>query len=174
MNYINDIQLKENNGYNVIIEIPKGTKSKLELVDETFDKVIEVRKMLYKYPFYYGCFPQTYAADKDPLDAIILSNKKFKSLDIVNVQPIAVVKTIDKNEIDDKVICVLKDENINTQKYLNKVRNFLTIYKGKNSKTTIDPNLYDINEALKVIEETNKFYNRNISKKQHSRLKVVF
>ena len=45
MNYIKDIQLKNNNSYNVIVEIPKGTKNKYELDEKTFDKVICVRKI---------------------------------------------------------------------------------------------------------------------------------
>ena len=48
MNYIEDITLKENGNYNIIIEIPKGTNSKYELVDGKFDKVVEVRKVIGK------------------------------------------------------------------------------------------------------------------------------
>ena len=125
MNYIKDVQLKQNNGYNAIIEIPKGVKNKYELVDGSFDHLIVVRKMSHKYPYYYGCFTQTHADDNDPLDFILLTKRKFKSLDIVNVQPIAVVKTIDHNEVDDKVICVLKDENIKTDKLLKHTMKFL-------------------------------------------------
>ena len=58
MNYIKDINLKENGTYNMIIEIPKGTKNKYELVEGTFDKVECVRKVKFRYPYYYGCFPQ--------------------------------------------------------------------------------------------------------------------
>ena len=100
MNYIKDIQLKQNENFNVIIEILKGTNSKYELVDGSFDKVVEVRKVVGKYPFYYGCFPQTLAGDNDPLDMILLSNKKRHMLDIVDIVPIGVIKTIDNEVID--------------------------------------------------------------------------
>lgn len=164
MNYINGIQLKENNGFNAIVEIPKGTNSKYELVDKTFDKIIEVRKVIGKYPFYYGCFPQTYAGDKDPLDMILLTKKKYTILSIVNVQPIAVIKTIDNGEVDDKVICVTMDEDIKVEKHLKKALKFLKTYKGKNSNTIIDPKIYCINETLKTIEKANKtFINRKTS-----------
>ena len=172
MNYIEDISLKENGNYNIIIEIPKGTNSKYELVDGKFDKVVEVRKVIGKYPFYYGCFPQTYAGDKDPLDVILLSKKKRKILDIVNVQPIAVIKTIDNNEVDDKVICVDVKENL---KHLDKLEKeaikFLKTYKGKKSNTVIDENIYFIEEAINIIDKANKAY---INRKQTKGFRVEF
>lgn len=159
MNYIRDINLKEKGGFNIIIEIPKGTNSKYELVDGKFNEVVEVRKVIGKYPFYYGCFPQTYAGDKDPLDVILLSNKKRKILDIVNVQPIAVIKTVDKGEQDDKVVCIASDEVITKlDKLEKKAKKFLKTYKGKKADTTIDEKEYDVEEALKTIEKANKAY----------------
>ena len=159
MNYINDIKLKYgNNSYNIIIEIPKGTNKKFELVEPNFDKVECVRKVKAKYPFQYGCFPQTYAGDRDPLDAILLKgNDKLNSLDIINVKPIAVIKTIDDNEIDDKIICIPfnKELKINLDKLLKPVFKFLRKYKGKHSKMIIDNNIYDQYEAVKLINAAN-------------------
>lgn len=162
MNYITEVQLKENGGYNVIVEIPKGTNSKFELEDKIFDKVLEVRKVIGKYPFYYGCFPRTYAGDKDPLDMILVSKKKYKSLDIVNIQPIGVIKTIDNNEIDDKIICVVVDEKVTVN--IKKILKFLLTYKGKDSNTTVDSTFYSTEEAIKLIDEANKAYLKRISK----------
>lgn len=162
MNYIKDIALKSGNNWNMIIEIPKGTNSKYELVDGTFDRIEEVRKVVGKYPFYYGCFPQTYAGDKDPLDAVLLSSKKFSSLDVVAVQPIAVIKTVDNGEQDDKIICMLLDEN---HKKLNKqlkvALKFLNSYKGKHSNTIIDPIVYSADEAINTINATHVVYDGN-------------
>lgn len=172
MNYINDIKLTENGWYNMIVEIPSGTNSKYELVDGKFDKVVEVRKVVGKYPFYYGCFPQTHAGDNDPLDAVLLSSRKHNILDIVNVQPIAVIKTIDNGEQDDKVICIAANENHkNVNKLLKKALKFLNTYKGKNSNTIIDPIVYTTDEAIKIIDHANFTY-RNKSLKQT--LKVDF
>ena len=159
MNYINDIKLNEKGGFNIIIEIPKGTNSKYELVDGKFDKVVVVRKVIGRYPFYYGCFPQTYAGDKDPLDVILLSKKKRNILDIVNVQPITVIKTIDKGEQDDKVVCIASDETITKlDKLEKKAMKFLKTYKGKKADTQIDEIEYDVEEALNVISKANKAY----------------
>ena len=165
MNYIRDIQLKQNNGYNAVIEIPKGTKRKYELVDKSFDQLVEVKRMTHRYPYYYGCFTQTNADDNDPLDFILLTKRKFKLLDVVNVQPIAVVKTVDHGEIDDKVICVLRDENIKTDKLLKHTMKFLQSFKGKNSNTVVDPNLYGMDEAIKTLDRNHQTYMNNLQLK---------
>lgn len=166
MNYIRDISLFDNSCYNMIIEIPVGTDSKYELVDGKFDKIIEVRKVIGKYPFYYGCFPETYAGDKDPLDAILLSTKKHNILDIIQVQPIAVIKTIDNGEQDDKVICVAFNENNkNVKKLFKKALKFLNTYKGKNSNTIVDQTIYTIEDAIEIIRKANFTYkNKDLSK----------
>ena len=86
MNYIKDINLFKDSFYNMVIEIPKGTNSKYELVEPNNSEVKEVRKVVGKYPFYYGCFPQTYAGDKDPLDAILFTNRRYNSLDTLHTK----------------------------------------------------------------------------------------
>ena len=92
MNYIKDINLKEKDlSFNGIIEIVKGDKIKYELKDKTFDELLPVRLGKYKYSFDYGCFPQTLAGDKDPMDMVLLTNKKHKKLDVVEVQLIGVL-----------------------------------------------------------------------------------
>lgn len=160
MNYIEDIKLiNSDKTVNAIIEIPKGTKSKFELKDKTFDKVVEVRKIKYKYPFYYGCFPETHAGDDDPLDMVLLTNRKRNQLDIVRVYPIAVLKTIDNGEVDDKIFVIDVAEPIkNINKLLNKSIKFLKKYKGKHSNTVVDNTIYDMEEANKLILAANKRY----------------
>lgn len=174
MNYIKDIKLiNEDKSYNMIVEIPKGTNEKFELVEPNYDKVECVRKVIGKYPFEYGCFPQTLAGDKDPLDAILLSKRKYKSLDIVKVQPFAVIKTIDNNEIDDKVLCIACDEEISLIKLYKQVFKFLKSYKGKKANTSIDDKLYDVTEATKLIEEASKEFNKHNTNKS-SNVKIIF
>lgn len=166
MNYIKDIQLKTSNLYNAIIEIPKGTKNKYELVPKAFEKVERVRKIKYRYPFYYGCFPQTLAGDKDPLDMILISDKKRKILDIVTVIPLGIIRTLDCGEVDDKLIVVPYDEPIkNLDKKMKKVLKFLHKYKGKKADTIIDDELYNSEYAIKIIENANQVYK---DKRAHS------
>ena len=159
MNYIKDIKLKEDSYYNVVIEIPMHTNSKYELDEETFSKLIEVRKVHGKYPFYYGCFPQTYAGDGDALDMILFSHKKRKKLDIVKVIPVGVIKTIDWGCIDDKVLVLPIDEEFkNLDKYINKALKFIHTYKGKDNNTTVDDTIYDSVEAMRLIDKAHKAY----------------
>lgn len=154
MNYIKDIKLREKDNYNVIIEIPKGTNKKYELVEPNNNKVECVRKVKGKYPFYYGCFPETLAGDKDPLDAILFTKRKYKSLDIVKVQLIGVIKTVDNGEIDDKVLVIPVDElSENLYKQEKKTLKFLSKYKGKKSNTQIDTTIYDAVEAYRTVYE---------------------
>lgn len=167
MNYIDDIKLiASKTSFNAIIEIPKGTSNKYELNDPKFDQVECVRKVVGKYPFYYGCFPHTYAGDKDPLDMILLSNKKRNILDVVEVIPFTVVKTIDNGEVDDKIICVPgDDEDIKLKKKdVQKMLDFLHSYKGKNSNTIIDNKVYKPEEAIRLIKESNMAYIKRKSK----------
>ena len=109
----------------MIVEIPKGTKKKFELNPETFDKVECVRKIKYRYPFYYGCFPKTLAGDNDPTDAILITNKRYKSLDIVKCYPVAVIKTVDWGFIDDKVILLDSAAKLNDRKVSKEIRKII-------------------------------------------------
>ena len=162
MNFIRDLELYEKSYYNMIVEIPKGTKKKFELNPETFDKVECVRKIKYRYPFYYGCFPKTLAGDNDPTDAILITNKRYKSLDIVKCYPVAVIKTVDWGFIDDKVILLDSAAKLNDRKVSKEIRKimlFLSIYKGKDQhNTTIDPYIYGASEAKRLIEIDHKRY----------------
>lgn len=161
MNYIKDIELHSNE-YRVIVEIPKGTRSKYELVDGVFDKVEEVRKIKFRYPFYYGCFPQTLADDKDPLDMILICGSKLHILDIVDVKPVALVRTVDCGYQDDKVIVIPSNKKISKfrlKREIKKTVKFLKIYKYPNQKNTIiDDNLLDGEAAKLYIESAYENY----------------
>ena len=110
MNYIKDVALKnDDETINVVVEILVGSSDKNELVEPGFNKLACVRKVNGEYPFYYGSFPQTLAGDKDPLDMILFTDKKHNLLDLVRVDVIGAVKTIDDGEQDDKIICVESD-----------------------------------------------------------------
>lgn len=155
MNYIKDIKLKDNEFYNVVIEIKKGSKDKNELVEGPFDRVECVRKIKYKYPYYYGCFPQTLAMDKDALDMILLTNKKYNVLDIVKVRVLGVIKTVDCNELDLKVLVAPADEKIkNIEKKIKQAVKFLSKYKGKKADMYLDKKVYE--DAEIEIEKCHK------------------
>lgn len=177
MNYIKDLKLNKNlnkDTFNIVVEIPKGSKIKAELEDGLFD-VLNINRILkYKYPFYYGCFPQTFAGDKDPLDMVLLTTKKYKQLDVVEVMPIGVLKTIDNGEIDDKVFVIPVDEEIKClDKLENKAIKFLSKYKGKKADMQIK-GYFDCEEAKNIILSTHKEYLNRCKAEVKSKLKVDF
>lgn len=168
MNYINDIPLyniiNDNcQSINVVVEICPGTRDKRELLDSTFDRLVTVRQVCAEYPFYYGSFPQTYAGDKDPLDFILFTDIPHRELDLVKVDVIGAIKTIDAGEQDDKVICVECDCNlINVKKEFKKALKFLKTYKGKDADMTINKKLASMSEAEIIIKQAHEEWKKLI------------
>ena len=68
---------------NVVVEIPKGTRNKIEYDPE--DDVFRLDRVLHSpvhYPGDYGFIPGTLAEDGDPLDALVLLDEPTSSLDL--------------------------------------------------------------------------------------------
>ena len=96
---------------NAIIEIPKGSKAKYELDKDT--GMLRLDRVLYSsvyYPANYGFIPQTLGEDHDPLDILVLSQIEIQPLCIVRARVIGVMRMVDKNEADDKIISVAEDD----------------------------------------------------------------
>ncbi|HYV34001.1 MAG TPA: inorganic diphosphatase [Candidatus Limnocylindria bacterium] len=103
---LNHTKFGELEAFNVIIEIPQGSNQKFEIDEATGEmKVNFVFKNLV-FPFNYGFIPQTLGGDGDTLDAIVISSKVIPSASVVQCKTIGILKTIDRGEVDDKVICV--------------------------------------------------------------------
>lgn len=160
MNYIKDVALyNEDDTVNVIVEICPDTSAKMELVEPGFSRLTCVREVEGKYPFYYGSFPRTYAGDKDPLDMILFTDKNHQPLDLVKVDVIGAVRTIDAGEQDDKIICVETDCKLkNVKKQMKQAMKFLKSYKGKDADMIIDKKLASMSEAEGLIKEANDNY----------------
>jgi inorganic pyrophosphatase len=95
----------------VIVEVPKGSKTKYELDKKS--GLIRVDRILFSsvhYPANYGFIPQTYCHDRDPLDALVLGQEAIVPLAIMRARPIGVMKMRDQNEEDDKIIAVHADD----------------------------------------------------------------
>lgn len=94
-----------------IIEIPKGSKAKYELDKESgmlrLDRVLSTSV---NYPENYGFIPQTLGEDHDPLDILVLSEIEVQPLCIVEAKVIGVMRMVDNNEADDKIIAVAKND----------------------------------------------------------------
>jgi len=152
------------------IEIPKGSKKKYELDKET--GMIILDRILFTsthYPANYGFIPRTYSNDHDPLDVLVLCNETFDPLVLVRCKPIGVVKMIDNDECDEKIISVcINDPSMNMyndiselpQHLFDEIHHFFTVYKALEDKETVVTEICGSVEAKKIIEQSLKDYNR--------------
>ena len=93
------------------IEISSGSRNKYELDKET--GLLKLDRILYTsthYPANYGFIPKTYAQDKDPLDVLVLCNEEIIPLTLVESYPIGILKMIDDNEEDEKILAICKND----------------------------------------------------------------
>ncbi|HEY3833997.1 MAG TPA: inorganic diphosphatase [Acidimicrobiia bacterium] len=93
--------------YEVVIEIPKGSRNKYEMDHETGK--IWLDRMLFtamQYPVDYGFFSDTLADDGDPLDALVLLQEPTFPGCHIMVRPVAVFWMSDEKGADAKVLCV--------------------------------------------------------------------
>lgn len=93
--------------YDVVIEIPKGSRNKYEVDHETgrvyLDRVLFTS---FVYPTDYGYFENTLGDDGDPLDALVLLEYPVFPGVGVKVRPVAVLNMSDEAGGDAKVIAV--------------------------------------------------------------------
>lgn len=166
MNIWHDIaeeRIKKDNFISVI-EITKGGKNKYELDKET--GMLKLDRVLYTathYPANYGFIPRTYAGDGDPLDVLVLCQEKIVSLTLVETYPIGVLKMIDNNEYDEKIIAVAKkDPFLNEYKDITEVpshisseiMHFFEVYKQLEGKQTMVDKIMGREEAERIIQES--------------------
>lgn len=122
-----------------IVEIPRGSRNKYELDKKT--GMFRLDRVLYSavhYPGDYGFFPQTYAEDDDPLDALVMVTvPTFPGCEI-DVRPVGLFRMKDRDEMDEKVLCVpcndpLYDEFHDigdvASHFLKEVEHFFSVYK---------------------------------------------
>ena len=124
---------------NVIVEIPKGRRSKFEV-----DKVTGLLKLdryLYSsahYPGDYGFVPQTLAEDGDPLDVIVMVNEPTFPGCLIEARPLGLFRMTDKGDNDFKVLAVPNTDPIFAEydslervppHFLREVEHFFATYK---------------------------------------------
>ena len=157
-----------------VIEISKGGRNKYELDKET--GMLKLDRVLYTsthYPANYGFIPRTYAGDNDPLDVLVLCQEKIVSLALVEVYPIGVLKMIDGDEYDEKIIAISKqDPYLNMYNDISEVpshisseiMHFFEVYKQLEGKQTTVDKIMGREEAERIIEECINNYNEKFSK----------
>ena len=160
--------------FNVVIEIPRGSKVKYEL--DKPSGLLRVDRMLYSsviYPANYGFIPRSYCDDGDPLDVLVLGDEPVVPLAIMQARAIGVMHMIDEGEGDDKIIAVhVHDPSFNEYtdisqlpKHLFKqIDRFFRDYKTLEEKTVQVDDFKGSKEALAAVIESFKLYRREESR----------
>ena len=99
---------------NVVIEIPQGSNHKIE-----WDRKVGVMKLdrvepaIFAKPTNYGFIPQTLDEDGDELDVLLITDAPLTTGIVVNARIVGVMKFVDDDEVDDKIIAVPSDDRNN-------------------------------------------------------------
>jgi len=125
--------------YDVVIEIPRGSRNKFEVDHETgrvyLDRVLFTP---FVYPTDYGFFENTLGGDGDPLDALVLLEYPLFPGVGVKVRPVAMLVMEDDGGVDEKVLCVqdkdprwqhIQDLKDVPKQTLDEIEHFFTRYK---------------------------------------------
>lgn len=166
MNIWHDISPKriKQEDFLAVIEIAKGSKTKYELDKET--GILRLDRVLYTsthYPANYGFIPRTYAADKDPLDVLVLCSEPIQPMTLVHCYPIGMISMMDNGFADDKIIAIpFEDPTYNSYQDIseiprhvfNEMSHFFQVYKSLERKQTVTDEIQDRAAAVRVIQES--------------------
>lgn len=169
---------------NAYIEITPFDSVKYEIDKTTgYMRVDRPQRTSSQPPALYGFIPKTYCgkrvqklspksikADGDPLDICVISERPINRGEIiVQSKVIGGFQMLDHDEADDKIIAVLKNDNIwGHAKQLSdipdmiveRLHHYFSTYKqihGQDSRTHIDK-VYDIDHALEVVKASFEDY----------------
>ncbi len=175
-------------------------------IDKTtgYMKVDRPQKFSNVIPALYGFIPQTYCGeyvaemcnrlngrtdivgDGDPIDICVLTEKNITHGDVlVQAVPIGGFRMIDGNEADDKIIAVMKQDEIYKawtdvsdcpDAIIDRLRHYFLTYKdmpGHNRKCEIT-HLYGREEALEVIRRSQKDYLATFGKLENKLTAAAF
>jgi inorganic pyrophosphatase len=124
---------------NMIVEIPKGRRSKFEIDKST--GLIKLDRYLYSssvYPGDYGFIPQTLAEDGDPLDILVMVNEPTFSGCLIETRVVGLFRMRDRGQNDFKVLGVPNADPLFKQitdlpsvpaHFLREVEHFFATYK---------------------------------------------
>ena len=133
---------------NMIVEIPKGRRTKFEVDKAT--GLIKMDRYLYSstmYPGDYGFVPQTLAEDGDPSDILVMVNEPTFSGCLIEARIVGIFKMRDKGQNDFKLLGVpnkdplfgdIKKLEDVPHHFLREVEHFFSTYKHLEG-VTIEP-----------------------------------
>lgn len=149
---------------NVVIEIPTGSNHKIEwnrhLACFELDRV---EPIAFAKPCNYGFIPQTLDEDGDELDALVITEQPLTTGVFLKARVIGVMRFVDDNEVDDKVIVVPADDRNNGDLYqtlddlpkqlIKQLEFHFSHYKDLKKKgSTVVQGFFGIEEAKKIIK----------------------
>lgn len=104
----------ENGEINVVIEIPTGSNHKIEWDRKNACFMLDrVEPMAFAKPCNYGFIPQTLDEDGDELDVLMITEQPLTTGIYVQARILGVMKFVDDDEVDDKIIAVPADDRNN-------------------------------------------------------------
>ena len=150
---------------NVVVEIPAGSNQKIEW--DRKNKVMRLDRVepkIFAKPTNYGFIPQTLDEDGDELDVLLVTDDPLTTGIVVEAKVIGVMKFVDDDEVDDKVVAVPADDRntgnaVSTledlpKRLIEQIEFHFNHYKDlKKPGTTKVENWSDVEEAKVVINE---------------------
>lgn len=136
--------MPEPDSFDVVIEIPRGSRNKYEFDEAT--ESIRLDRVLYSsvhYPTDYGFVPDTRAEDGDHLDVLVIVEEPTFPGCRMAVRPVGCLKMRDERGLDDKMIAVpladprfdeVRDLEDLAHHWLREIENFFQTYKTLEAK----------------------------------------
>ncbi|MET0980329.1 MAG: inorganic diphosphatase [Candidatus Saccharimonadales bacterium] len=156
---------------NVVIEIPQGSSHKIEWNrDLAVMQLDRVDPAIFAKPTNYGFIPQTLDEDGDELDALVITDEPLPTGVFLEARVIGVMKFVDDNEVDDKIVVVPADDrstgnaimtlaDLPKQK-IAQIEHHFTHYKDlKKPGSTVVKGWGDVEEAKAIIHESIERWN---------------
>lgn len=164
--------------FDVLIEIPKGSRNKYEydfvLHKIRFDRMLFSSMM---YPGDYGFIPETLALDKDPLDVLVLGAEPTYPMVVMEVRPIGVFHMTDEKGPDEKIICVPVNDPIYSKRMdisdlnphrLAEIEHFFQVYKDLEEKKVDTGGWGNAEEAVEIYKQCVQRYEESDHKKNRT------
>jgi inorganic pyrophosphatase len=144
---------------NVVIELTRGSRNKYEY--DARSGIFKLNRVLYTYfPCDYGFIPRTLDDDGDPLDAVLLINEPTFTGCVSVARPVANIKMVDGDDLDDKVVTVsttdpfyrhVRSLNDIPTSLVRELTYFFENYKNAEGKETKVERWDDVDEAKRII-----------------------
>ena len=153
----------ENGEINVVVEIPTGSNHKIEWDRKNACFMLDrVEPIAFAKPCNYGFIPQTLDEDGDELDVLLITDQPLTTGIYTTARILGVMKFVDSDEVDDKIIAVPADDRNNGDRYktladlpeqlLKQIEFHFNHYKDlKKPGSTEVKEFADIDEAKRVI-----------------------